>query len=93
MERIGLCGSGIDSRITVFFNPGNRSIAKAVIEDLDKAAVEMVSILYLIKYIYLKTCLKVWVSAKREDADRKLGIRINNEMKVGHILNQYCNLY
>jgi hypothetical protein len=47
-----LCGSGIDSRITVFFNPGNRSIAKAVIEDLDKAAVEMVFILYLmIKYI------------------------------------------
>lgn len=42
MERIGLYGSGIDSRITVFFNPGNRSVAKAVIDELDKAAVEMV---------------------------------------------------
>ena len=38
----GLSGSGIDTRITVFFNPRNKGIARAVIEDLDKSAVELV---------------------------------------------------
>lgn len=63
----GLFGSGIDCRITAFFNPssGSKQISKKVVNELDKAAVEI-----------------VWVSDKREDADRKLGNRISQEMHV-----------
>jgi cold shock CspA family protein len=60
-----LLGPGIDTRITAFFNPFNRSISKKVIEELNKASVELVC-----------------ASAKREDADRKLGMRINQEMQI-----------
>ena len=45
-------------------------MSKAVVKELDQAAVEM-----------------VWVSDKREDADRKLGVRIMQEMQVDTI---YC---
>jgi cold shock CspA family protein len=58
-----LMGPGIDTRITAFLNPFNRSISKTVIEELNKASVEL-----------------VFSSAKREDSDRKLGMRINQEM-------------
>jgi hypothetical protein len=61
----GLWGAGIDTRITAFFNPFNKCLPKKVIEQLNKAAVELVC-----------------ASAKREDADRKLGIRINQEMQI-----------
>mmetsp|Transcript_30855 Transcript_30855/g.57548 ORF Transcript_30855/g.57548 Transcript_30855/m.57548 type:complete len:561 (-) Transcript_30855:139-1821(-) len=63
----GLFGRGIDCRITAFFNPAHKSnnISKKVVNELDKAAVEI-----------------VWVSDKREDADRKLGHRIAQELQV-----------
>ena len=52
-------------RLTAFFNPSNGAVSKHIVNDLDKAAVEL-----------------VWVSNKREDADRKLGMRINQDMQV-----------
>lgn len=61
----GLWGNGVDTRITAFFNPFNKSVPKKVIEQLNKASVELVC-----------------ASAKREDSDRKLGIRINQEMQL-----------
>jgi cold shock CspA family protein len=65
LKSCDLLGPGIDTRITAFFNPFNRSISKKVIEELNKASVELVC-----------------ASAKREDADRKLGMRINQEMQI-----------
>jgi hypothetical protein len=65
LRSCNLLGHGIDTRITAFFNPFNRSISKKVIEELNKASVELVC-----------------ASAKREDADRKLGMRINQEMQI-----------
>jgi hypothetical protein len=61
----GWSGSGIDTRVTAFFNPAQRSISEKVINELDKAGVEL-----------------IWVSKKREDADRKLTMRISQEMQV-----------
>jgi len=63
LRSVGLGGVGTDTRITAFFAQGR--VAKAVVQALDKAAVEL-----------------VWVSTKREDADRKLGTRIMQEMSV-----------
>lgn len=60
-----LAGDGVDCRITAFFNPAGRAVGKAAVQELDKAAVEM-----------------VWVSGKREDADRKLGNRLLQETQV-----------
>lgn len=51
-----LFGPGIDVRITAFFNPSSNRVPSHVVDDLDRAAVEL-----------------VWVSKKREDADRKIG--------------------
>jgi hypothetical protein len=65
LESKSLYGTGIDCRFTAFFAPNNTSIPPKVIEELDKAAVEL-----------------VWVSGKREDADRKLGFRISQEIQV-----------
>jgi len=56
LRSVGLMGPGIDTRITAFFNPYNKSISKKTIEQLNKSSVEL-----------------VLASAKREDADRKLG--------------------
>lgn len=57
LRSVDLMGSGIDTRITAFFNPYNKSISKKIIEQLNKSSVEL-----------------VLASAKREDADRKLGV-------------------
>jgi uncharacterized LabA/DUF88 family protein len=57
LRSVDLMGSGVDTRITAFFNPYNKSISKKIIEQLNKSSVEL-----------------VLASAKREDADRKLGI-------------------
>jgi cold shock CspA family protein len=65
LRGLDLYGAGIDTRITAFFNPFNKSIPKKVIEELNKASVELVC-----------------ASSKREDADRKLGMRINQEMQL-----------
>eukprot|EP01032_Pedospumella_encystans_P008315 gene8315-9887_t len=65
LKKQDLMGPGVDTRITAFFNPFNRHISKKVIEELNKASVELVC-----------------ASSKREDADRKLGIRINQEMQL-----------
>eukprot|EP01041_Mallomonas_annulata_P010087 gene10087-21022_t len=65
LRGLGLSGEGVDCRISAFFNPAGVAVRKAVVADLDRAAVEM-----------------VWVSGKREDADRKLGNRILQEMQV-----------
>ena len=51
-----LFGPGIDVRITAFFNPSSNRVPSHVVDELDRAAVEL-----------------VWVSKKREDADRKIG--------------------
>ena len=51
-----LFGPGIDLRITAFFNPSSSRVPSHVVDELDRAAVEL-----------------VWVSTKREDADRKIG--------------------
>lgn len=51
-----LFGPGIDLRITAFFNPSSNRVPAHVVDELDRAAVEL-----------------VWVSKKREDADRKIG--------------------
>ena len=61
----GLFGNGIDTRITAFFNPGKSGLSKKVVEELDRASVEL-----------------VYVSSKREDADRKLGHRLSQEVSV-----------
>lgn len=61
------------ARVTAFFNPSNGAVSKHTVNDLDKAAVEL-----------------VWVSSKREDADRKLGMRINQDMQVSR--RARCNL-
>ena len=63
LRSVNLMGQGVDARITAFFLPTR--MPKGVVQELDKAAVEM-----------------VWVSSKREDADRKLGMRIMQEMAV-----------
>jgi phosphoribosylanthranilate isomerase len=60
-----LLGAGIDTRITAFFNPSQRSVSDRVVQELDKAGVEL-----------------IWVSTKREDADRKLSMRVSQEMQV-----------
>lgn len=60
-----LMGNGIDTRISAFFNPYNKSLSKKIIEELNKASVELIC-----------------ASTKREDADRKLGMRINQEMQI-----------
>lgn len=65
LRRHRLAGDGVDCRITAFFNPAGRAVGKAAVQELDKAAVEM-----------------VWVSGKREDADRKLGNRVMQEAQV-----------
>jgi len=68
LEKRGLHGASVDCRITAFFRPDRgktANIPQKVIDDLDRAAVEM-----------------VWVSTKREDADRKLVNRIHQEMAV-----------
>eukprot|EP01032_Pedospumella_encystans_P008227 gene8227-9790_t len=65
LKKQDLMGPGVDTRITAFFNPFNKHISKKVIEELNKASVELVC-----------------ASSKREDADRKLGIRINQEMQL-----------
>ncbi len=65
LESQSLCGTGIDCRITAFFNPNHSHISKHVIEDLDRGGVEL-----------------VWVSSKREDADRKIVFRLTQEMQV-----------
>jgi len=65
LKRNNMMGAGIDTRITAFLNPFNKNISKKVIEELNKASVELVC-----------------ASSKREDADRKLGIRINQEMQL-----------
>ena len=70
LERRGLYGPAVDCRVTAFFRPtdahGNpTNISQQVIDDLDRAAVEL-----------------VWVSSKREDADRKLTTRVSQEMAV-----------
>lgn len=69
----GVTGEGIDTRISAFLNPFNKSIPKKVIEELNKASVELIC-----------------ASAKREDSDRKLGIRINQEMQL---LNPACTTF
>ena len=56
LRSVDLMGQGVDTRITAFFNPYNKSISKKIIEQLNKSSVEL-----------------VLASAKREDADRKLG--------------------
>lgn len=45
LEAKGLFGRGIDCRITAFFNPARKAqaISKKVVDELDKAAVEIVS--------------------------------------------------
>jgi hypothetical protein len=45
LQAKGLFGSGIDCRVTAFFNPAHKSntISKKVVNELDKAAVEIVS--------------------------------------------------
>lgn len=48
-------------------------MSKQTINELDKAAVEL-----------------VWVSSKREDADRKLGMRISQEMQVSVVDIRAC---
>lgn len=65
LKRNNIMGAGVDTRITAFLNPFNKNISKKVIEELNKASVELVC-----------------ASSKREDADRKLGIRINQEMQL-----------
>lgn len=42
LKQHGLYGSGIDCRITAFFSPLNGKISEKVLNDLDKAAVELV---------------------------------------------------
>jgi hypothetical protein len=65
LRQKGLFGNGIDTRITAFYNTNKSGLKKTIVEELDKASVEM-----------------VYVSSKREDADRKLGHRISQEISV-----------
>jgi len=65
LRQKGLFGNGIDTRITAFYNPKKSGLKETIVEELDKASVEL-----------------VYVSSKREDADRKLGKRISQEISV-----------
>ena len=42
LRTVDLMGPGIDTRITAFFNPFNKSISKKTIEQLNKSSVELV---------------------------------------------------
>ena len=65
LKEKGLVASGVDTRITAFFNPNGGCVSQKVVGELDMSGVEL-----------------VWVSQKREDADRKLGLRISQEIQV-----------
>lgn len=63
LKGLNLAGTGVDHRITAFFNPDK--MREKVLRELDAGSVEL-----------------VWVGQKQEDADRKLCMRINQEMSV-----------
>lgn len=65
LQSLELFGSGINTRITAFFNPKKSKLSSKLIKELDAVGIEL-----------------VWVSEKREDADRKLVHRLQQETDI-----------
>ena len=65
LQSKSLFGTGIDCRITAFFAPNNSSIPPKVIEELDKAAVELVTFFFSF-YLYISLMVVIGVGIRKE---------------------------